>query len=159
MSISTEKLSRATFSIVLALSVLLLIYAFTLPEAKTAGYLSRMSLPKALLILMILFSGILTVQAWKGGKVSHRNNKEASNIVLWPPAVIYIANIFYAYLFDSLGFMITSIACTIITLKCFQIKSWQVISLCSIIIPLSMLIVFRYMLGLPIPTSPFSYLF
>jgi len=155
-----ETLSKITFSVILVLSIVLLVYSYTLPEAKAAGYLTRMSMPKGLLILMIILSAALTLQEWRAPQQAlEKNDKPAESESLWPPLIVFVSTLAYAYYFESLGFMITSFLCTIVTLRCFQIRSWVVTVVYSILVPLSMVLVFRHMLGLPIPSSPFSHLF
>lgn len=159
MATSFEKLSKITFTVILILSISLFIYAYTLPEAKAAGYLTRMSMPKALLFLMILLSAALTIQEWRAPKEQREEEVDLKHESLWPPAVVFVATVLYALFFEDLGFMIMSIFCSLITLRCFQIKSWLVIIAYSIFVPLTMLLLFRNILGLSIPASPFSYYF
>ncbi|MGG4606316.1 tripartite tricarboxylate transporter TctB family protein [Paenalcaligenes sp. Me131] len=160
MATSVDKLSKITFVVILALSVILLIYTYTLTEVKSAGYLSRMSLPKVLLLLMVILSAILTFQEWRvPQRKPDEEDVEVKDESLWPAAVVFVTTAIYALFFEDFGFMVMSIFCSLITLRCFQIKSWLVIVLYAILVPLVMLILFHNLLGLPIPMSPFSYYF
>lgn len=156
---SFERLSKVTFIVILALSIGLFIYANVIPESKAAGHLTSMSMPKGLLFLMIVLSTTIIYREWRVPSAQINKETEPISDSPWAPIIIFVSTVFYAILFENWGFMITSVLCAAITLRCFQIKSWFVISVYSLLVPLAMLILFRNLLGLPIPVSPFSYYF
>ncbi|MFP7672255.1 tripartite tricarboxylate transporter TctB family protein [Marivita sp. S0852] len=72
---------------------------------------------------------------------------------------LVIAAVLYANAITRVGFMLSSVPFSVMGLWIFGIRNPLVIAAYAIAVPGSMVILFNHILKLPLPTSPFTYLF
>ncbi|NIA69738.1 tripartite tricarboxylate transporter TctB family protein [Pelagibius litoralis] len=65
----------------------------------------------------------------------------------------------FVYAVTRLGFLLSAVAFVATVLVVLGIRSVTLVLCYSIALPLAIFLLFHYGLGLPLPTSPFSYLF
>lgn len=65
----------------------------------------------------------------------------------------------FVWLFTELGFLISGVGFTLGTLLVLGIRAPLVLAAFSLLVPGAILVLFHHLLGLPLPTSPFSYRF
>lgn len=72
---------------------------------------------------------------------------------------VSIAMAVFVFAFTRLGFVLSGIAFTLAVLLILGLRKPVLIALFSILVPVGLFVMFHHMLGLPLPTSPFSYRF
>ncbi|MEM6713037.1 MAG: tripartite tricarboxylate transporter TctB family protein [Pseudomonadota bacterium] len=88
------------------------------------------------------------------------SRKEVAGIERLAAAVLFIvAALIYLNLVTRLGFAISSAPFTVVALLLFGIRNPLVLVAYAIAVPGVIVILFNHMLGMPLPTSPFTHLF
>ena len=74
-------------------------------------------------------------------------------------ALVIAAMAAFVFALGELGFLLSGIAFALFSLRVLGIRSWPLWAGFGIGVPLVLFTLFHHGLGLPLPTSPFSYLF
>ena len=74
-------------------------------------------------------------------------------------AVVTLAMLAFVFLVTELGFLLSAIGFTVITLLTLGARSPLTVGAYGVLMPAALFGLFHHALGLPLPTSPFSYLF
>lgn len=78
----------------------------------------------------------------------------------WGALILFIlASILFANAITRIGFMLSAVPFSVLGLWIFGIRHPLIITLYAIAVPGSIVVLFNHVLGLPLPTSPFTYLF
>lgn len=85
--------------------------------------------------------------------------QSSSGILLLRISILAIVTLAYALLLTTLGFLIISVIFSLVVLPLLGIKKPLTVLLFSALVPGSLVILFNHILTLPLPTSPFTYLF
>ncbi|MEP0521344.1 MAG: tripartite tricarboxylate transporter TctB family protein [Hyphomicrobiales bacterium] len=72
---------------------------------------------------------------------------------------ITIASFLYVLFLTDLGFFLTSVIFCLVILSLLSMRRYLVMVLFSVLVPGSLVVLFNHILTLPLPTSPFTYLF
>jgi hypothetical protein len=144
---------------VLVLLVFLLTAAALFASTIGAEYLalgavqSPVFFPRIILSLIIALTLTVIVQ-----DVIEKRGVEP--IEKWGALIVFvIAAVIYANIVTRLGFMLSSVPFSIISLWLFGIRNPLIIVAYAILVPGALVILFNHVLNLPLPTSPFTYLF
>lgn len=78
---------------------------------------------------------------------------------LWRLVVMVVAVVVYTNLVTKLGFFLTSAGFALICLPMFGIRKPVILIIYAVAVPGTLVALFNHTLGMPLPTSPFSYLF
>ncbi len=114
---------------------------------------SPMFFPRIILVLWIILGVIGLIQAI-------RSHEQTSAISSWRRiAVVLIAALIYTNIIGSEGFFLPSVVFAIICLPAFGIRNPVLIALFGIAVPGALVLLFNHTLGMPLPTSRFTYLF
>ncbi|MEL6677667.1 MAG: tripartite tricarboxylate transporter TctB family protein [Pseudomonadota bacterium] len=70
-----------------------------------------------------------------------------------------IASVLFANAITRLGFMLSAVPFSMIALWIFGLRNPLVIVAYAVVVPGSLVLLFNHILKLPLPTSPFTYLF
>lgn len=65
----------------------------------------------------------------------------------------------YVTILTTLGFALSSALFSVVALLLFGVRSPIAILLYAVLVPGALVLVFNHLLGMPLPTSPFTYLF
>ena len=74
-------------------------------------------------------------------------------------AAVVLAMGAFVQLVTTLGFVLSGVAFTLAVLLVLGIRSWPTLLAYGTLLPIALFALFHHGLGLPLPTSPFSYLF
>ncbi|MGR3513588.1 MAG: tripartite tricarboxylate transporter TctB family protein [Paracoccaceae bacterium] len=114
---------------------------------------SPMFFPRLILILWIGLSVIALIQ-------SIRADERTAPIESWPRiGVVLIAALIYTNVIGSEGFFLPSVGFALICLLAFGIRNPVFLVLFAVLVPGALVLLFNHTLGMPLPTSRFSYLF
>lgn len=114
---------------------------------------SPMFFPRIILVLWIGLSVIALVQ-------SFRSNERTKQIASWPRIVaVVIASLIYTNIIGSEGFFLPSVCFALICLLAFGIRNPILLLLFAVLVPGALVLLFNHTLGMPLPTSRFTYLF
>jgi hypothetical protein len=114
---------------------------------------SPMFFPRIILVLWMFLGLIGLVQAV-------RTDERTSSISSWlRVAVVLISSLIYTNLIGSEGFFLPSVIFALICLPAFGIRNPLLIALFAIAVPGALVLLFNHTLGMPLPTSRFTYLF
>lgn len=153
---------RVRLSESLVLSVVLLLVPIGLllvsqgaTFAELGGAFSPMFFPSVVLWCWILVAAIgVAVELIKGGAGAGIPAGRWVRIGL-----VAVAMALYVFAFTRLGFLISSILFAAATLIILDLKKPVLMVVYAVLMPLALFITFHYLLGLPLPTSPFTYRF
>ncbi len=137
------------------LIVAVALYASTFAQSFSASDLAQspMFFPRIILTLWIGLSVIALVQAI-------RKDDRATPIASWTRiGIILVAALAYTNVIGSEGFFLPSVVFALICLPAFGIRNPLLVGLFAILVPGALLLLFNHTLGMPLPTSRFSYLF
>jgi hypothetical protein len=109
--------------------------------------------PRIILGIMMVLTLVAIVQDVMAGKAVEPVEKWGALIVFVVAAVIY------ANMITRVGFMLSSVPFSVLSLLVFGVRKPMVIVAYSILVPASLVVLFNHILKLPLPTSPFTYLF
>lgn len=114
---------------------------------------SPMFFPRLILVLWIGLSVILLVQ-------SIRANERTTPIESWPRiAVVLVAALIYTNVIGSEGFFLPSVGFALVCLLAFGIRNPVFLLLFAVLVPGALVLLFNHTLGMPLPTSRFTYHF
>ena len=131
------------------------LYASTFNQSFSAADLAQspMFFPRIILSLWGVLSLIALVQ-------SIRTREKAKDIASWSRiGIVVIATLIYAKTIGSEGFFIPSAIFSAICLSAFGIRNPLLVALFAVAVPGVLVLLFNHMLGMPLPTSRFTYLF
>lgn len=74
-------------------------------------------------------------------------------------AVLIVAVILYSNMITIWGFFLCSVVLAVIALPLFGVRHPAIVIAYSLLVPGALVALFNHMLGMPLPTSPFTYLF
>ncbi|MEM8554208.1 MAG: tripartite tricarboxylate transporter TctB family protein [Pseudomonadota bacterium] len=114
---------------------------------------SPMFFPRIILVLWIGLSCIALVNALREPTDTERPHSLIRLGVLVGAVVVY-SNVITTY-----GFFLSSAVLAAVALPLFGIRQPLVVLAYAVIVPGSLVGLFNHMLGMPLPTSPFTYLF
>jgi hypothetical protein len=109
--------------------------------------------PRIILGIMMVLTLVAIVQDVMAGKAVEPVEKWGALIVFVVAAVIY------ANMITRVGFMLSSVPFSVLSLLVFGVRKPMVIIAYAILVPASLVVLFNHILKLPLPTSPFTYLF
>lgn len=109
--------------------------------------------PRIILGIMIALTLIAIVQDIAGRRAVEPIEKKRALIVFVISAVIY------ANVITRVGFMLASVPFSILGLWVFGIRKPLVIAAYAVLVPGAIVVLFNHVLKLPLPSSPFTYLF
>jgi hypothetical protein len=109
--------------------------------------------PRIILGIMMVLTLVAIVQDVMAGKAVEPVEKWGALIVFVVAAVIY------ANMITRVGFMLSSVPFSVLSLLVFGVRKPMVIVAYAILVPASLVVLFNHILKLPLPTSPFTYLF
>jgi|GEM_PF-1107578 len=84
---------------------------------------------------------------------------EVERGVWWRIGIVVLAMLAFVFLVTELGFLLSAIGFTVITLLALGSRSPLTVIAYGVLMPAVLFGLFHHALGLPLPTSPFSYLF
>lgn len=137
------------------LIVAVALYASTFGQSFSASDLAQspMFFPRIILTLWIGLSVIALVQ-------TIRSDVRTTPIASWARiGVILVAALIYTNLIGSEGFFLPSAAFALICLPAFGIRNPLIVIAFAILVPGALVLLFNHSLGMPLPTSRFTYLF
>lgn len=114
---------------------------------------SPMFFPRIILVLWIGLGVISLIQSFK-------SDEKTRQIASWPRiGIVLVAALIYTNLIGSEGFFIPSVGFAVISLLAFGIRNPILVLLFAVLVPGSLVLLFNHTLGMPLPTSRFSYFF
>jgi hypothetical protein len=131
------------------------LYASTFVQNFSASDLAQspMFFPR---IILTLWIGLAIIGLFQ----SIRANEATTPIASWTRiAVILIAALIYTNVIGSEGFFLPSVVFALICLPAFGIRNPFMIALFAVLVPGALVLLFNHTLGMPLPTSRFSYMF
>ena len=166
MSLVTER--TAVGAVLLAVPIALLLVARQGEFTALAAF-SPLFFPRAVLWLWVAFASLslsVDVLALRRGR---RAAAEVADDTAAPPAMARVTALrvvaivaamgAYVMLLPELGFLLCSVGFAVLTLLALGIRSPPLLLGCGVAMPAAVFALFNHGLGLPLPTSPFSYLF
>lgn len=137
------------------LLVAVALYASTFGQSFSASDLAQspMFFPRIILTLWIGLSLIALVQA-------ARTQADAAPIASWTRiGVVLVSALIYTNLIGSEGFFLPSVVFALICLPAFGIRNPLVVVVFAVLVPGVLVALFNHGLGMPLPTSRFTYMF
>lgn len=114
---------------------------------------SPMFFPRIILALWIGLNLIALVQTILASQAS-------TPIASWARiGIVVVAAMLYANVIGSEGFFLPSVVFALICLPAFGIRNPLLVGLFAIAVPGALVLLFNHTLGMPLPTSRFTYLF
>ena len=87
-----------------------------------------------------------------------RSTREPIGLARWAIiGVVTFAMAAFVFAFTRIGFVMSGVAFTLIVLLVLGIRKPVLIVSFALLVPLGLFVLFHHLLGLPLPTSPFSY--
>lgn len=114
---------------------------------------SPMFFPRIILIAWIGLAAIAVVQAI----MQRQSSSKIDGIGRL--ALLVLAALAYTNLLTTYGFFLTSAAFAAVCLPVFGIRNPAVVAAYAIAVPGALVVLFNHVLGMPLPTAPFTYLF
>lgn len=137
------------------LVVAVALYASTYTQNFTSSDVAQspMFFPRIILGLWIGLNVISLVQTYLKAESS-------TPIASWVRiGVVVIAAFIYTNVIGSEGFFLPSVVFALVCLPAFNIRNPFLIGIFAIAVPGSLVLLFNHVLGMPLPTSRFTYLF
>lgn len=131
------------------------LYASTFGQDFSSSDLAQspMFFPRIILILWIGLNIIALIQTMISGEASKA-------IAHWPRIIFVIVSaVIYTNVIGSEGFFIPSVVFALICLIAFGIRNPVLVVLFAVAVPGALVLLFNHTLGMPLPTSRFTYLF
>lgn len=114
---------------------------------------SPMFFPRIILVLWMCLALLGLVQ-------SIRENKATTPIASWiRVAVVLIASLIYTNTIATEGFFLPSVFFALVCLPAFGIRHPVAVVIFALAVPGALVFLFNHTLGMPLPTSRFTYLF
>ena len=137
------------------LLVAVALYASTFGQSFSSSDLAQspMFFPRIVLTLWIGLSLIALVQAV-------RTQADVAPIASWTRiAVVLISALIYTNVIGSEGFFLPSVVFALICLPTFGIRKPFIVAAFALLVPGVLVALFNHSLGMPLPTSRFTYMF
>lgn len=131
------------------------LYASTFSQSFSDADLAQspMFFPRIILVLWAGLSLIGLIQ-------SVRSDHATAPIASWARiGIILVATLIYANVIGTEGFFIPSVVFALICLPAFGIRNPILVALFAFAVPGTLVLLFNHTLGMPLPTSRFTYLF
>lgn len=131
------------------------LYASTFGQSFSATELAQspMFFPRIVLGLWIGLNVIALVQAVQRAET-------APGIASWTRiGVVVAATLVYTNIIGSEGFFLPSVAFALLCLPAFGLRNPVLVVAFAVAVPGALVLLFNHTLGMPLPTSRFSYLF
>lgn len=131
------------------------LYASTFGQSFSSSDVAQspMFFPRLILSLWIGLAVIALIQTLRQGEGT-------APIDSWPRiAIVLIAVLVYTNLIGSEGFFLPSVGFAIICLLAFGIRSPVLLAHFGLLVPGALVLLFNHTLGMPLPTSRFTYVF
>lgn len=126
---------------------------FTQSFTFTGAAHSPMFFPRIILTLWIGLNIIALVQ-------TYLNAQPSAPIASWVRiGLVVIAAFVYTNIIGSEGFFLPSVAFALVCLPAFGIRNPILVGLFAIAVPGALVLLFNHALGMPLPTSRFTYFF
>lgn len=109
--------------------------------------------PRIILVLWMGLAGIAMAQVMMQGYVAEPIHG------IWRLLVLVAATVVYTNYITVYGFFLCSAAFAMICLVIFGLRNPLVIALYAVAVPGALVGLFNHMLGMPLPTSPFTHYF
>ncbi|GIT89612.1 hypothetical protein JANAI62_09030 [Jannaschia pagri] len=114
---------------------------------------SPMFFPRIVLSLWIGLAGLALVQSLRTTDGQSRPHS------LLRLAILVLAVVIYSNLITTYGFFLCSVGLALVVLPIFGIRHPAIVGVYALAVPGSLVALFNHGLGMPLPTSPFTYLF
>ncbi len=137
------------------LIVAVALYASTFQQSFSASDLAQspMFFPRIILTLWIGLAVIALVQ-------TIRADETQAVIASWPRiTIVIVAALIYCNIIASEGFFLPSVVFALVCLPAFGIRNPLLVVPFAILVPGALVLLFNHTLGMPLPTSRFTYLF
>lgn len=137
------------------LVVAVALYASTFEQSFTASDLAQspMFFPRIILVLWMGLGLIGLIQTLRAGE-------DRPGIANWARiGVVLVATLVYTNVIGSEGFFLPSVVFALICLPAFGIRNPALVGLFALAVPGALVLLFNHTLGMPLPTSRFSYMF
>lgn len=131
------------------------LYASTFGQSFTASDLAQspMFFPRIILVLWMGLGLIGLIQTL-------RASEDRPGIASWGRiGVVLVATLVYTNVIGSEGFFLPSVVFALICLPAFGIRNPALVGLFALAVPGALVLLFNHTLGMPLPTSRFSYMF
>lgn len=144
--------------VIVQLSLLLVavaLYASTFQQSFSASDLAQspMFFPRIILVLWIGLAVIALIQTLRA---QQKNTPIAS---LARAGIVIVAALIYTNVIGSEGFFLPSVLFALICLPAFGIRNPLLVGLFAVLVPGALVLLFNHTLGMPLPTSRFTYMF
>lgn len=137
------------------LVVAVALYASTFGQSFTSSDVAQspMFFPRIILSLWIVLNVISLIQTYLSAE-------ESVPIASWPRiGIVVIAAFIYTNVIGPEGFFLPSVVFALVCLPAFNIRNPFLVGLFAIAVLGSLVLLFNHVLGMPLPTSRFTYLF
>ena len=101
--------------------------------------------------------GLSLVLLWQGVIGSDSAHQKAFG-EFKRPAVLVASMSLYTYVLESWGYILPTIALSVLILRILGVTSWKVLSLFSLMLSIGTYIIFGQFLGIILPAGPLSFL-
>lgn len=131
------------------------LYASTFGQTFSSADLAQspMFFPRLILALWIGLGVIALIQ-------SIRADARTTPIDSWSRiSVVVVATLIYTNIIGSEGFFLPSVGFALICLLAFGIRNPVLLALFALLVPGALVLLFNHTLGMPLPTSRFTYFF
>lgn len=131
------------------------LFASTFAQNFTASDVAQspMFFPRIILTLWIILNVISLVQ-------TYLHEQQTTPIASWGRiGIVVIAAFVYTNVIGSEGFFLSSVVFAVICLPAFDIRNPLLVGVFAIAVPGALVLLFNHVLGMPLPTSRFTYLF
>ena len=131
------------------------LYTSTYTQSYSASDLAQspMFFPRIILMLWIGLNIIALVQAF----LRERSADPIASMARI--SAVVVATLIYTNVIGSEGFFIPSVLFALITLPVFGIRNPILVALFAVAVPGTLVLLFNHTLGMPLPTSRFTYMF
>ncbi|WP_299138622.1 tripartite tricarboxylate transporter TctB family protein [uncultured Tateyamaria sp.] len=131
------------------------LYASTFQQSFSASDLAQspMFFPRIILTLWIGLAVVALIQ-------TVRTQETQSPIASWPRiGIVIVAALIYTNVIGSEGFFLPSVVFALICLPAFGVRNPLLVAVFAILVPGALVFLFNHTLGMPLPTSRFTYFF
>ncbi len=142
-------------AVLFAAPVILLLLSTSAEFADLGGAFSPMFFP-----VNVLWGWAIVAALTLASEITTNTEKNAISPRRWAQIVgVAIAMALFVYATTRLGFLLSGIGFVLATLLILRVRGPVLIICYSLAVPGALFLLFHHGLGLPLPTSPFSYLF
>ncbi|MFK7762176.1 MAG: tripartite tricarboxylate transporter TctB family protein [Roseobacter sp.] len=137
------------------LMVAVALYATTFTQSFSASELAQspMFFPRIILVLWMALGVVALIQ-------SVRSDETAPAVASWARVgIVLVAALIYTNVIGSEGFFLPSAVFALICLPAFGIRNPLIVVPFTVLVPGALVLLFNHTLGMPLPTSRFTYMF